>query len=205
MLVSNKYLYAHGERLRRFTGVRGLSRARRDADWQLRFWRSGGASCKVWWNALSTPTESLPNICSKISSGKSRQERVLGVLLDTFCSRSPGALPQHHNNTSTSVETTWPRISVYTESEPALLSANDCWERLINVNLLKRPTGLPTRCVKLSLIRPSRKCAQDTWLQILGGLFDNDKIMICSMRKLSHWFTPTDPLYSFQVFRWLNQ
>lgn len=141
-MVLESYLYAHGERLRKFTGARGLSRAKRDADWQLKFWRSGGASCKVWWNALSTPTESLPKICSKISSGKSRQERVLGVLLDTFCPRSPGALPQHHSNASASVETTWPRISVYTESELALLSASDCWERWINVNLQRalKPT-----------------------------------------------------------------
>ncbi|KAK6315185.1 hypothetical protein J4Q44_G00147140 [Coregonus suidteri] len=59
-----------GDRLRRLTGIRDfLSGTGRPADGQVRFCRSNGASCRVWWNALRTPTESRPNICSRISSG----------------------------------------------------------------------------------------------------------------------------------------
>lgn len=50
---------------------------------QVRLSLSCGSSCRAWWNALITPTDSRPNICSKTSSGRSKQARVLVAFFRT--------------------------------------------------------------------------------------------------------------------------
>lgn len=78
------HLYAQGEMLSRLTGRRVFLSARvRAVIGQVRLSLSRGSSCRAWWKALITPTERRPNICSRISSGRSRQDRALVVFLRT--------------------------------------------------------------------------------------------------------------------------
>lgn len=70
--------------LSRLTGRRVFLSARvRAVIGQVRLSLSRGSSCRAWWKALITPTERRPNICSRISSGRSRQDRALVVFLRT--------------------------------------------------------------------------------------------------------------------------
>ena len=88
--IQRAYRYAQGEMLRRLTGIRDfLSAIRRRPEGHVRFSRSTGPSVSVWWNALRTPTESLPNICSRISSGMSKHVRARGSFLDTLLTFDP--------------------------------------------------------------------------------------------------------------------
>lgn len=70
--------------LSRLTGRRVFLSVRvRAVIGQVRLSLSRGSSCRAWWKALITPTERRPNICSRISSGRSRQDRALVVFLRT--------------------------------------------------------------------------------------------------------------------------
>lgn len=78
------HLYAQGDTLSRLTGRRVfLSLRVRAVIGQVTLSLSRGSSCKAWWKALMTPTDRRPNICSRISSGMSRQDRDLAAFFRT--------------------------------------------------------------------------------------------------------------------------